>query len=222
MKVSVVAPHRAWGAGPGRTRTGPNGRQRIRRRTVSHEPAPAPWTAIASWPYSEHDGKKRHGDRRPANARWYHSIAATSAHAIGCDVRHRGRHHGHDRIRRRDLRQQPGQFVTQLIERQFDRLWPSRRPAGDPGAAAWSGPPRRQDRSQPAPEAIAGHRRAERAADRERDTTSRSSRGRDTRCTTGLIGGSACPHCARRSNAWRSRIRSIKPRDGRGPWRGGS
>ena len=34
---------------------------------------------MASWVYSEHDGKKRQGDRAPVRCTWYHSIARSIA-----------------------------------------------------------------------------------------------------------------------------------------------
>ena len=58
-------------AGPGRSRSPPNGWQRLSRRT--REPrcrAPRRATRCASRAYSEHDGMYRHGDGRCAVNRW--------------------------------------------------------------------------------------------------------------------------------------------------------
>jgi hypothetical protein len=70
------------GSGTGSKPDGPSGRQRSSRRRVSQVPRRVPCTANASWAYEEHDGKNRHGDGRPSNARWY---ASMSDNARLCD-----------------------------------------------------------------------------------------------------------------------------------------
>jgi hypothetical protein len=50
------------GSGTGSKPDGPNGRQRSRRRAVNNPPRRAPNTSMASWPYSEQEGKNRHFD----------------------------------------------------------------------------------------------------------------------------------------------------------------
>ena len=67
------------GRGTGSKPDGPNGRQRSRRRAVNNPPRRAPNTSIASWPYSEHDGKNRHLDGYPGRSDWYQRIARNMA-----------------------------------------------------------------------------------------------------------------------------------------------
>ena len=55
------------GSGTGSYPDGPNGRQRVRRRTVRSRPRRVPCTSNASCAYAEHDGKNRQGEGRPSN-----------------------------------------------------------------------------------------------------------------------------------------------------------
>ena len=67
------------GSGTGSKPDGPNGRQRSSRRAVNSPPRRAPNTAMASWPYSEQDGKNRHFDGYPGRSDWYQRMARNMA-----------------------------------------------------------------------------------------------------------------------------------------------
>ena len=67
------------GSGTGSKPDGPNGRQRSRRRAVNNPPRRAPNTSMASWPYSEQDGKNRHFDGYPGRSDWYQRMARSIA-----------------------------------------------------------------------------------------------------------------------------------------------
>lgn len=67
------------GSGTGSKPDGPNGRQRSRRRAVNSPPRRAPNTSMASWPYSEQDGKNRHLDGYPGRSDWYQRMARNMA-----------------------------------------------------------------------------------------------------------------------------------------------
>ena len=67
------------GSGTGSKPDGPNGRQRSRRRAVNNPPRRAPNTSMASWPYSEQDGKNRNFDGYPGRSDWYQRMARNMA-----------------------------------------------------------------------------------------------------------------------------------------------
>jgi hypothetical protein len=48
--------------GTGSNPDGPKGRQRNNRLIMSQPPRREPWISIASWAYSEQEGKNRQGD----------------------------------------------------------------------------------------------------------------------------------------------------------------
>jgi hypothetical protein len=48
--------------GTGSNPDGPKGRQRNNRLTISQPPWREPCKSMASWAYSEQEGKNRHGD----------------------------------------------------------------------------------------------------------------------------------------------------------------
>jgi len=64
------------------TPDGPRGRQRARRHVVNQPPRQVPCTSNASKAYAEHDGKKRHGESRPLNARWYQRMPARARRCV--------------------------------------------------------------------------------------------------------------------------------------------
>ena len=196
--------------GTGSNPDGPNGRQRSRRRTVSHSPRPAAVgldrLARVLRAGREEPARRRPALRMPAGRR--RSRAASGAA---------------DGTRRRAS---PSPSPAAAAARSAADRTSVRSPVGC-GAD--------QQRSRPAASTrvsrrIARRRRRSRlrvtAGPRARPMrtppTSSSSKGRDTTCTTERERRIRVPSCARRRKASRPRIRSIKPTGGRGPWRDGS
>lgn len=135
---------------------------------------------MASWPYSEHDGKNRHGDGRPSAPRWYHSIAAS---IIRCQ------------------REPEASAVTPPVPPPIESVdrtcvrptWPGRRSGAGPAGAANAGRGRSGWLGCGAGSGSVAPPTRTRGRTRTLHTW-RSSRGRDTRYTREPIGGSAYHH----------------------------
>jgi hypothetical protein len=60
--MAELTPDSVIFGGTGSNPDGPKGRQRNNRLIMSQPPLLEPWISIASWAYSEQEGKKRQGD----------------------------------------------------------------------------------------------------------------------------------------------------------------
>ena len=65
--------------GTGSNPDGPKGRQRESRLTISQPPVRGPKISIASWAYSEQEGKNLQGDGWPGRSDWYQRMARNMA-----------------------------------------------------------------------------------------------------------------------------------------------
>jgi len=77
--MAELTPDSGIFSGTGSNPDGPKGRQRNNRLIMSQPPRREPWISIASWAYSEQEGKKRQGEGLLGRSDWYQRMLRSIA-----------------------------------------------------------------------------------------------------------------------------------------------